>query len=245
MQKLEKNVNKSVGFLKFVWNENFIEGIFIDEVLPRFIGKAKIEGKTEEIYIASSAKLSNYIYLKGQNIILEKNKKKSKRTRYTLCFLKIHNNFIIMNLSKVNNIFAELYQLNMLIDYSYKGLGKIDVKIEDYKPDYYIENSKIIIENKTIISNNEEASFPSETSKRFVEQLERLEKLQDLGYEVHLNIFVLTPWTKTITLNIKAKKYIIQFRKNFQKGLKIHYYKLYYSDNVLVVNIFNKNNIFM
>jgi DNA-binding sugar fermentation-stimulating protein len=213
--------------------EKMIEAIFLEEVNPRFIGKVLINGVVEECYIASSAKLSNFINLVGETVILKCNTNKKARTKYTLYGLKKRKNIILLNLNSVNIYFEELYRENKLQGYEFSEIGKKEVFVEDYKADYYIPSLRLVIENKTIISENEIAYFPMKGSKRAIEQMRKIGSLIKQGYKTKYNIFILTPDTKKITLADPTSEFIRLFSENIEKGMEYYIYYLFMQDDEL------------
>ena len=91
-----------------------------------------------------------------------------------------HNSVkIILNLNIINKIFYELYCLGTLSGYHWYGAGKQEITCDDYKTDYFFEQEKIIVENKTIISDEESCDYPVENCSKKIDNSGNLEKLRN------------------------------------------------------------------
>lgn len=218
--------------------ENAKSGVFIREVPPRFVAEVQYQDRLMEVYVASSFKLSKRLNLYNSKVNLLKIEEDS-RFKYSIFSLDHNTIKIILNLNVVNKLFYELYCTGMLSGYHWYGVGKPEVTCLNYKTDFYFEQEKIVIENKTIVSENASCSYPIEKSKRIMEQLKKIEELLDDGYNVRINFFILTPWTNKIW-----------FEKDFEnamdmlkcKGMKEYVYYMYYEKDILRVQraIFEK-----
>ena len=127
----------------------------------------------------------------------------------------------------------------MLSGYHWYGVGKPEVTCLNYKTDFYFEQERIVIENKTIVSENASCSYPIEKSKRIMEQLKKIEELLDDGYNVRINYFILTPWTNKIWFEKNLKNAMDMLKC---KGKKEYVYYMYYEKDILRVQraIFEK-----
>ena len=82
----------------------FIYGTFIKETPNRFLCTVLIDNETVECYIPSSCRLSNFLTLEGQTVILTPNNNPKARTRFSVYAVKVGKQFILLNLSKANRI---------------------------------------------------------------------------------------------------------------------------------------------
>ena len=86
---------------------------------------------------------------------------KDARTEYAIYAVKIKNEFILLNLSQANRIIEEALPKRR---FSFLGLRRQIVrekKIGGYKSDLYIEDTKTLIEIKSILSFQKTALFLS------------------------------------------------------------------------------------
>ena len=78
---------------------------------------------------------------------------------------------------------------------------KKECTIAGYKSDLYIEDTKTVVEIKSILSFRGEAEFPSVYSQRAVDQLMKIEDLLEKGYRACYVFVSLNPKVKQLTLN--------------------------------------------
>lgn len=207
-------------------------GIFIKEIPPRFVAEVNYNNKNVQVYIASSVKLTSLIPLENSKVNLLKIDGNSK-FEYSLFSLDHNSVKIILNLNVVNKLFYELYCVGTLSGYHWYGVGKQEVSCEDYKTDYYFEQEKLVVENKTILSEGACCEYPVEKAQRYEEQFEKIEKLLRTGFGVRVNYFILSPWTNKIKFTDVYLKKIINLKR---QGLKTYFYYLYYEKEVLKAN---------
>ena len=92
--------------------------------------------------------------------------------------------------------------------------------VEGYKTDLFIEDTKTLIEVKTLLSFTEEGRFPSMESSRAEAQLEKISELLDKGYRVCYIVMSLNPQVKTIHINTDFGKYCKLFQDYMDKGME-------------------------
>ena len=92
--------------------------------------------------------------------------------------------------------------------------------IEGYKTDLYIEDTKTLIEVKTLLSFEKEGSFPSMASNRAERQLEKISELLDKGYKVCYLVIALNPRVESICINKEFEKYVRLFQTCLNKGME-------------------------
>lgn len=156
---------------------DFVYGTFVQETKNRFLCTVAIDSVEVECYIPSSCRLSNFLDLQGRTVILTPNQDKTARTRFAVYAVKIGRQFILLNLSKPNRIIEAEIQKRR-----FSFLGKRDhvfheKTIEGYKCDLYIENTKTIIEIKSILCFEETVVFPTVFSERGIKQLAKIAEL--------------------------------------------------------------------
>ena len=201
----------------------YIPGIFLSELKNRFLCEVKIDGKVEECYVPSSCHLSNFLQLKGKRVLLVPTQGKNPRTRYALYAAPYRRNYIILNTS-LSNVAIEKGINNRRFSY----LGKrSDVQkehsVDGYKADIYIPNTKTIVEIKSVLSNKDEAIFPTVYSERTQNQLKRIQEMLDKGYNVVFIIVSLNPYIKKITID-KSTGFYSELMKCLGKGMDFRAY---------------------
>ena len=181
--------------------KELVYGTFIEEVKNRFLCKVKIQDEIIECYIPSSCRLENFIRLNGSTVLLKENKTNGCRTKYSVFAVKSGRTFVLLNLSQCNRIIEEQIHKQM---FSFLGKRNNVVRektVEGYKCDLFIEDTKTIIEVKSIISNSKTALFPTVHSERGTKQLFKLCELMGSGYHVCYVFASLIPDVTEIRIN--------------------------------------------
>ncbi len=184
-----------------------IEGVFVHELRNRFLCEVIISGISTVCYVPSSCHLSNFLSLQGKRVLLIPTATPNARTSYALFAVPYKRNYIILNSSIANRA----------IEFSLKGrrfsfLGKRSTvlpehHVEGYKTDLFIEDTKTIIEVKSVISVAEEALFPTVYSERSLVQMGKLKEFLAQGYKVHYDIVSLNPYVKSLRMNTETAYY--------------------------------------
>ena len=187
-------------FLTTVYPPNLKPGQFISESKNRFLCTVKIDGTEEICHIASSCRLDNFIDLRNKWVLLVENISKTSRTRHSVIAVKYKRNYIILNTSWANKAID-----CSLLSRKFSFLGKrrdykAEIVINGYKTDFFIPNSKTIIEVKSVISAEDTAHFPTVFSERTISQLDAISRLLDNGYRGCFVIVSLNPYVKEIKL---------------------------------------------
>lgn len=243
LERLCKGLNVSLERLAFAkqWEheynsliledtKQYVVARFLREKPPRFLAEVDMCGKIIEVYVGNSAKVTKFIALNDKQVVLEPIENTDARCSYSLFAKDNGDIWLMLNLNKINDIFEEAYLAGGLRGYNIYGYGATEVQVEKYKADYYIESERMIIENKTIISNDDITCYPMEGTERSIIQLDNLYELLLKGYQVRYNFFILTPWTKQIIWNEEYKKTL---QRNIDRGMRIQIYYLYYENFVL------------
>ena len=221
--------NNSYEFLFFPLELKY--GFFVRNVSSRFVAEVECNDKKIDVYVASSTKISNLLHLENKKVTLIKVQSSNK---YDYCLFTVdYNNInIIINLNVVNKIFYELYCAGVLAGYKWYGEGKKEVFCGEYKADYVFEEEKIIVENKTIISEEAVCFYPIQNSDRCKNQFVEIKKLLNNNFGFRLNFFILTPWTNRIIMEERFFKKLVDL---IDKGLRLYFYYLYYDHQLLRV----------
>jgi len=169
----------------FLYDPTFlIEGIFKRELKNRFRCIVEINGTETLCYVPASCKLSNYVDLTGKTVILKRITSSKAGIEYAICAVRYGNGLTLLDLSYANRLVEDRLGSKR---FDFLGARKKvlrEVYIAGYKCDLYIEDSKTIVEIKSIVSFNKQVVFPSTNSLRAIKQLERLSVLLESGYNV-------------------------------------------------------------
>lgn len=199
-----------------------IYGTFKEETKNRFLCQVTIDNEDVECYIPSSCRLGNFIDMKGRTVLLKHNQAKDARTEYAVYAVKIKNEFILLNLSQANRIIEVALPKRR---FSFLGLRKQIVRekrIGDYKSDLYIEDTKTLIEIKSILSFQKTALFPTVYSERGIKQLVQLSSLLDKGFKVCYLFASFSHHVREIQINNGIEEYARLFNVCLEKGMTIY-----------------------
>ena len=145
------------------------------------------------------------------------------RTKYSVYALSGNNGFILLNMTKANEVVA-----NSISSRRFSYLGKRthlrkEYTVGGYKSDLFIEDTETVVEIKSILSfaKDKVARFPSVYSQRAIEQLRKLSCLLDAGYNVSYIFVSLNPNIKRLTINTEIAEYRDIFHCCIKKGMKV------------------------
>ena len=210
-------------------NSSYISGVFVKELKNRFLCEVKIDGKVEECYVPSSCHLSNFLQLKGKKVVLIPTQGKNPRTKYALYATPYRRNYIILNTS-LSNVAIEKGIHNRRFSYLGKRSNvQKEHSVEGYKADLYIPQTKTIVEIKSVLSENDEAVFPTVFSERTQNQLKSIQEMLDKGYKVVFIIVSLNPYIKKLTIDISTEFYS-ELTRCIEKGMEIRAYTSHLKD---------------
>ena len=185
-----------------------IYGTFKEETKNRFLCQVTIDSKDVECYIPSSCRLGNFIDMKGRTVLLKHNQSKDE--------------IILLNLSQANRIIEEALHKRR---FSFLGLRRQIVrekKIGGYKSDLYIEDTKTIIEIKSILSFQKAALFPTVYSERGIKQLAQLSTLLDEGFKVCYLFVSFSHHVREIQINNGIEEYARLLNVCLEKGMTVY-----------------------
>lgn len=201
----------------------FKHGIFKEELKNRFLCLVEIDGEDTLCYIPSSCRLENFIDLTGREVLVTPVLSPNARTKYQVYAVSGSNGFILLNMSKANEVVARSIKSRR---FSYLGKRtqiKKEYTVSGYKSDLYIEDTKTVVEIKSILSfsKGRDAQFPSVYSQRAIEQLIKLRCLLDAGYRVNYIFVSLNPRIKQLAINEEIKEYREAFDYCIKKGMLV------------------------
>lgn len=161
--------------------KNFVRGIFIEECKNRFLCIVQIKKEKHLCYIASSARLSNFVNLTGKQVLLRRNKGSRTRTEFTLYAVKNENDYVVLNLNAANTLLLEVIRKEYPSSIS---IQKEKFTLEGYKTDHLVVSvPPTIVEVKSILSDKTVVRFPSVSGERSIRQLKSLEEALLKGYQ--------------------------------------------------------------
>lgn len=182
-----------------------IQATFIRELKNRFISEVELDGHVIECYVPSSCRLSNFFELTGKLVLITPTISQGVRTKYALVAIPYKQSYLLLNSSLANRAIEGAIKSRR-----FSFLGKRtqilkEHRVESYKTDLFVADSKTIIEVKSIISTNKSAVFPTVYSERAIEQLNVLRALLEVGYRACYIIVSLNPYVKEIVIDRNAR----------------------------------------
>lgn len=204
--------------------EKCIEGIFIKELKNRFLCEVMISGVLTVCYVPSSCHLSNFLSLQGKKVLLVPTSTPEAKTKYALFAIPFKKNYILLNTSMANYAIEKSISGRL---FSYLGKRKriyTEHFVQGYKADIFIEDTKTIIEVKSVLSVEPAAKFPTVFSERSLDQIKKLQELHSKGYNVCYYIVALNPYIKEINL-VEDTELCKELRKCADSGMIIRGYK--------------------
>lgn len=204
--------------------EQFLKhGIFKEELKNRFLCHVEIDGEDTLCYIPSSCRLGNFVNLAGREVLVSPIVSTDARTKYSVFALSEGDDFILLNMTKANEVVKKAIN-----NRRFSFLGKRTHIIRErtiggYKSDLYIEDTRTIVEIKSILSfdKNREACFPSVYSQRSIDQLMKLKCLIEGGYRVAYIFVSLNHRIRHLAINMGFKEYREVFNYCIEKGMMV------------------------
>lgn len=194
--------------------------IFRKEIKNRFICEVLVEDEVIDCYVSSSCRLDNFIDLHNKQVLLLPTKSPNARTKFSLFAVPYKRNHILLNIGMVNRIIER--DIN---GKCFSSLGKRsevyrEYKVGSYKSDFFIANTKTLLEVKTVLSLKKDAIFPSVFSQRTLNQLREISSLMDRGYNAALVIASLSPYVELIKIDHASPLYEA-LKPCLNKGLQL------------------------
>ena len=200
--------------------QNCVLGKFIREEKNRFLCTVDIDGTQKLCYIASSCRLENFVELQGKTILLKPTSTPKASTGYSVLGVKHKQSFVLLNTSMANRAIENSLQSRKLACFGKRTQFLKEHKVEDYKTDFFLPQSKTLIEVKSVISITEEAPFPTVFSERTLRQLAAIERMLNAGYSARFVIVSLNPYVKRIRLQTDTPFYAA-LKSCMRRGLKL------------------------
>ncbi len=204
----------------------FIKGIFKEELKNRFLCLVEIENTDTLCYIPSSCRLSNFVDLTGKTVLLKPIAAPNSRTSYSVYALQVGGKFVLLNMSQSNRIVEDALGGRKFSFLGKRKRIKREYLVEGYKCDLFIEETKTIIEIKSILSFQCEAQFPSVFSQRAIDQLKHLIELLRKGYKVVYIFVSMNNGVKKISINETVDEYYHLFSECVGMGMLLKGYSI-------------------
>jgi len=217
---------------------------FLRELKNRFICEVELAGQIIECYVPSSCRLANFIELEGKSVLIRPTISRKVRTQYALVAVPYKKSYLILNSSLANQVIE-----GDIRGRRFSFLGKRtqilkEHRIENYKADLFIVDSKTVIEIKSIISTNNVAIFPSVYSERAIEQLKSLKALLQSGYTACYVIVSLNPYVREIAIDRNTSLFQL-FSECMALGMKVKGFTCRLREGCIALNkelLVNVNN---
>lgn len=181
------------------------EGVYLQESKHRFMCEILIDGRVEKCYVPSSCKLEKLISLTGETVLVSPVKKKESELRYSLYAVRKNRSWILLNLSEANTVVGKSLNKKCFGFLGSKKNMMYERKIGNYKSDIFLPEEKLMVEIKTILTEEETGVFSGVKSKRVKKQLEEIANLLDTGYKACLLLIALNPRTNRIVFPEELK----------------------------------------
>lgn len=210
------------------------EAIFLGEEKHRFLCKIIIDGEEKLCHVPSSAKLRNFLDLKENKALVTLNTSKNCRTDYKLMALYVDEQWVLVNLSIVNNIVKEFKEKQGELVASEKKVSK------DYKSDLIVWNElsqkERLVEIKSIIAMCDNAIVPHNSGERAIRQLKYLLMVLKKDFNlVEYDFVLLNENIKRIEINKQEKEFRRLFKQCVKKGMKTCIYQIFVKKNYITI----------
>lgn len=200
-----------------------MQGVFREELKNRFLCSVEVDGALVLCYIPSSCRLSNFVDLVGKKVLLTPVLSSKSRTKYSVYALCVGKRFILLNLSKANDVIRSYIDNRRFSMLGKRTSIRREYNVGGYKADLFIEDTKTVIEIKSILSfsKNHKATFPSIYSQRAIEQLTKIKTILEHGYRVCYIFVSLNPAIKILDINDTYLEYRSLFEECLKKGMVV------------------------
>lgn len=215
--------------------EKCVTGQFVRELKNRFLCEVVINGKVEVCYIPSSCHLSNFLQLEGKEVLLLPTVAKKSRTDFAVVAVKFKRSYIVLNTSYANRLVEYAIQGRKLAYLGKRKKWSREKNVDEYKCDLYIEDTKTIVEIKSVISTNGVGVFPTVYSERSLNQLNKIKELLQSGYKVDYIIVSLNPYVKGIEL-LKDTQFYAEFNECINLGMSVHAFNCKIQNELILLN---------
>ena len=213
---------------------NTVEGIFLRELKNRFLCEVEINGTPVICYVPSSCHLGNFLKLQRRRVLLAKNQGNKTRTEYALFAMPYKRSYILLSPAVANQAVATSLRGRRFSFLGARQHYRSEFKVDGYKADLFIEDTKTIVEIKAVITTEAEAIFPTVFSERALNQLSALEQRLGSRQKVCLFVVSLNPYARKLRINSDGEFYHVLTRC-IDKGLILRAYCCRYSPKAGII----------
>lgn len=186
-------------------SREFVEGIFLRELKNRFLCEVELQGEPTVCYVPSSCHLGNFLQLQGKRVLLIRNQGGATRTQFALFALPYMRSYILLSPAAANQAVAASLSSRRFAFLGSRKHYQAEHKVDGYKADLYIEDTRTVVEVKAVITTDSEAVFPTVYSERTLRQLSTLEKRLDTGMRACLMIVSLNPYVRQLRIDTRSE----------------------------------------
>lgn len=208
--------------------KKYIKATFSNESKHRFLCNIFKDQIETECYVSSSSKLSKYLPLEKNKLLISENTGKKLRTQYTLEAVECDNVWYYVNFNQVN----QLYQNYLLTcgQIPNEEIHREKIVADTIKTDFWIANVGCI-EVKTLLSTTGNINFPDTSANRIECQL--LHYIEVLKKGISVTFAFVNMSNNLISFSFDDRKRCVQelFKEAFTLGLKIKAYSTVYEKN--------------
>ncbi len=198
---------------------NVYEGIFVRELKNRFLCVVLIDKEEITCYVPASCRLSNFGNFAGCKVLLTENHGKKSRTRFSLYAIYCNRKCIIVNLKEANRIIESNIQRRLFAFLGKRKNIRREYWINDYKCDLFIEDSKTVIEIKSVLLFGCDNKVLQIHSERAVKQLQSINKLLNEGYKVCYFYVSTNPTVTNLIVEEQNSEFHWWFKRNMELGM--------------------------
>lgn len=213
-------------------DSELITGVFKEELKNRFLCIVEVDGSDTLCYISSSCRLSNFVDMTGKTVLLKPTSTSNSRTKYSVYALKRGKQYILLNMSQSNRLIENALHGRRFSFLGSRSIIRREQVIEGYKCDLFIEDTRSVIEVKSILSFEKTARFPTVFSQRAIDQLKKIEMMLDKRYKVIYLFVSMCTSVKYITINEEMTEFYGLFKSCLQKGMLVSGYSVCFTDGV-------------
>lgn len=214
----------------------YLEAIFLKEKTNRFFVEVLFEGEVLGCYLPYSSKLAVTLSPYGKKVLLLPIK--GKRFKYKIVALIDEGNVYYLDLNTVNTLFEESRIFEYFNNYSCEK-----TVTNNYRADFINNNSKQVLEIKTILSPSTTAIYPNVNPVRFYKQLKELSSLIKEGYLVTIVFILLNKNIQQISFNNKYFDFTELFFSLLKNKCDLHIHEIEYENIQFRISPEKKYNI--
>ncbi len=181
--------------------KSITKGVFLSENKGRFLCEVEVNGIPSLCYIPSTCRLDKLLSLQGKEVLLLPTSMPDAKTEFSLFAVRHKANYIILNSSMANRLVEHNFHSRR-----FSFLGKrtevfCEYTHDGYKCDLFVNDTKTIVEVKSIISASSTATLFIVDSRRAMRQIDFIRDYMSRGFPVCYIVVSLNPYTKEIVFN--------------------------------------------